>query len=119
MKKLESRRDAVNILEEILRKDYGFENRTEDNYATTLDLARILDKGHDVILDEVRRSLSKLSPDVIRFSELKYEETRRIDDVQNKSTPIIRMNKNAFLYFMSGIDDEIRGLMILSVFGSF
>ena len=117
MKKIKSRRDAANRLEEILRKDYGFENRTEDDYATTLDLARILDKGHEVILEDVRRSVSKLSPEVIRFSKLKFEETRRIDE-QNKSTPIINMNKDAFLHFISGIDDEIRGLIILSIFGS-
>lgn len=101
---------------ENLFKDYGLENREEDNFATSLDIARILNEVHGVILKYIRNTMSELLPESIEVGNLRFEESCHKDS-DNKEVTIIKMNKKAFIYIMSNLDDRLKDLMSLAICG--
>lgn len=102
--------NTLNKMEEIL-KDYGLEHREEDNFATSLDIARILDKRHDNILRDIRNSISALSPESIELGDLKFKDSSYCTS-QNKVMPLIIMNQYAFLHIITRYNDNARAVLI-------
>lgn len=102
--------NTINKIEEILR-NYGLENRGEDNFATSLDIARILEKRHDNILRDIRNSISALSPESIELGDLRFEDSTYYTS-QNKVMPLIIMNQFAFLHIITKYNDDARAALI-------
>lgn len=106
---------ALNQIEDLF-KYYGLGNRKEDDFATSLDIARILKEVHGIILMYIRNTMSELLPESIKIGNLRFEESYHKDS-NNREVPIIKMNKNAFLYVMPKLDDRLKELMTLAICG--
>lgn len=107
--------EALKRMEDLF-KDYGLENREEDNFATSLDISRILNEVHGIILKYIRNTMSELSPDNIELGNLRFEESSH-DDSRGRKIPVIKMNKDAFMYIMPNLDDRLKELMTLAICG--
>ena len=112
---MKCKEEALKQMEDLL-KDYGLENREEDNFATSLDIARILNEVHGVILKYIRNAMSELSPESIKIGNLRFEESSH-NDSDGRKIPVIKMNKDAFIYIMSKLDDSLEELMSLVICG--
>ena len=71
---MKCKEEALKQMEDLF-KDYGLENREEDNFATSLDIARIRNEVHGVILKYIRNTMSELSPESIELGNLKIKES--------------------------------------------
>lgn len=112
---MKCKEEALKQMEDLL-KDYGLENREEDNFATSLDIARILNEVHGVILKYIRNTMSELAPESIEVGNLRFEESYHKDS-NNREVPIIKMNKDAFMYIMPKLDGRLEELMSLAICG--
>lgn len=112
---MKCKEEALKGMEDLF-KDYGLEHREEDNFATSLDIARILNEVHGVILKYIRNTMSELSPESIELGNLKIKESS-YDDSRGRKIPVIKMNKDAFMYIMPNLDDRLKELMSLAICG--
>lgn len=112
---MKCKEEALKQMENLL-KDYGLENREEDNFATSLDIARVLNEVHGVILKYIRNTVSELLPESIEIGNLKVKESSH-DDSHGRKIPVIKMNKAAFMYIMPKLDDRLKELMSLAICG--
>lgn len=102
-------------LDELLRR-YELNDRNVEEFGTSLDIARILDKSHDAVVKDIKGVVSSMSPNFIKVGDFKFNEST-YQASNGEDMPIINMNRSSFLHILTMYDDEDRFLLIKAVMG--
>lgn len=100
-----------------LLKRYELTDRSVEEFGTSLDIARILDKGHDLVVEDIKDVISSIPASFKQSGEFKFTEST-YQASNGEEMPIINMNRSSFLHILTMYDDEARYLLIKAVMGA-